>query len=146
MSVWGPGELKVVHQGTEINPRILNHAERIEKAEGTAWKDLNDVFFNIPPKSKVVIGNNVRISMGVSITTAYHPMHPDKRHITKVKDVIIEDNVFIGLGTIIIGGVTIGQNSVVGAGAVVTRDIPPDTFAVGVPARPICNVYEWEDD
>jgi acetyltransferase-like isoleucine patch superfamily enzyme len=54
-----------------------------------------------------------------------------------VGPVIIHDNVFVGYGAIIMPGVTIGPNSIVAAGAVVTADVPPDTVVAGIPARPV---------
>ena len=55
----------------------------------------------------------------------------------------IGDNVFVGINTIILPGVTIGANSIIGAGSVVTKDVPPQTVAAGVPARPICTLAEY---
>ena len=55
---------------------------------------------------------------------------------------IIRDNVFIGYSAVILPGVTVGPNAIVGAGAVVTRDVPPDSVVVGVPARVISSVSE----
>ena len=56
----------------------------------------------------------------------------------------IKDNCFIGLRAIILPNVTIGPNSIVGTGAIVTRDVPPDTIVVGCPAVPIGNVQEYK--
>lgn len=61
------------------------------------------------------------------------------KHLTTNKQnfIKIQDNVWIGMGVIVLPGVTIGEGSVIGAGAVVTKDIPPNTLAVGSPAKPI---------
>lgn len=59
--------------------------------------------------------------------------------------VIIEDDVFIGVGAIVMPGVTVGKGSVVGAYSVVTKDVPPGMVAVGNPARIICKVDEYMD-
>lgn len=146
MSVWGKGQLVVKRQAQEVNPQILNHTDGLVLEEGVDWADLNDCFFNIPPGSKVEIGKGIKIGLGCQITTAYHPVHPAFRCITKTKDIKIGQGVFIGTGVIIIGGVTIGDNSYIGAGSVITRDIPPNSFAVGSPARIVCSVWEWKDD
>lgn len=53
------------------------------------------------------------------------------------------DNVFVGVNTIILPDVKIGSNSIIGAGSVVTKDVPPQTVAAGVPARPICSLTEY---
>ena len=63
----------------------------------------------------------------------------------KFVPVIIEDNCFIGMNSIIMGGVTIGPNSVVGAGSIVTKDVPPDTVVAGNPARRICAIGEYRE-
>ncbi|SIO45803.1 sugar O-acetyltransferase [Chitinophaga niabensis] len=84
------------------------------------------------------IGDDVMIGPNVSIITTGHPLEPSQRRaITIGKPIVIERNVWIAAGAIIIGGVTIGENSVVAAGAVVTKDVPPNTLVGGNPARPI---------
>ena len=62
----------------------------------------------------------------------------------KLIGVIIEDNVIIGTRAVIKAGVTIGKNSVVGMGAVVTKDVPPDTVVTGVPAKPKYSRSEYD--
>jgi acetyltransferase-like isoleucine patch superfamily enzyme len=72
---------------------------------------------------------------------AYHHVDPDKRFVRPdSKPIILETNVWLGARTIVLPGVTIGHDSCVGAGSVVTHDIPPRTFATGVPARPIRSI------
>ena len=85
----------------------------------------------------VYIGNHVMIAPNVVITATGHPIHPDVRRDGRQFSlpVHIEDDVWIGAGAIILPGVTIGRNSVIGAGSVVTRDIPPNVVAVGTPCR-----------
>lgn len=85
----------------------------------------------------VTIGNNVMIAPNVTLATAGHPIDPDIR-ITGQQfslPIVIEDNVWLGTGVIVNPGVTIGRNSVIGAGSVVTKSIPPDVVAAGVPCR-----------
>lgn len=82
------------------------------------------------------IGDDVMIGPNVSIITTGHPLDPaQRRAVTIGKPIVIERNVWIAAGATIIGGVTVGENSVVAAGAVVTRDVPPNTFVGGNPAR-----------
>lgn len=82
------------------------------------------------------IGNNVSLSEGTQIFTLEHnPRSPNFDVLEG--EVTIGDRVFTGARTLILPGVTIGEGAVVGAGAVVTKDVPPFTFAAGVPARPI---------
>ncbi|MDD6808354.1 MAG: sugar O-acetyltransferase [Oscillospiraceae bacterium] len=87
----------------------------------------------------VSIGNNVLIAPNVSIFTAGHPIDPEIRKTSYeyALPITIEDNVWIGGNSIILPGVTIGKNSVIGAGSVVTKDIPENVIAVGNPCKVI---------
>jgi maltose O-acetyltransferase len=96
--------------------------------------------------NKIIIGDNVLIAPNVQIYTAYHPTHYLDRFTisenetfnfckTQTAPVIIGKNVWIGGGTIILPGFTIGDNTVIGAGSVVTKDIPADTIAYGNPCK-----------
>jgi acetyltransferase-like isoleucine patch superfamily enzyme len=78
------------------------------------------------------------IGPNVNIITAAHPLQPSKRRAyVEGKPIVIETNVWIATAATILGGVTVGENSVVGAGAVVTKDVPANSFVAGVPARVI---------
>lgn len=87
----------------------------------------------------IVIGDHVLIGSGALITDGdAHPIDPDERRCGGgglTAPVVIEDDVFIGARVIILKGVTIGRGSVVGAGAVVAKSIPPYSVAVGNPVR-----------
>ena len=87
----------------------------------------------------VRIGDNVWIAPNVGIYAAGHPLDVEDRIGGEeyAFPVTIGDNVWIGGGVTIIGGVTIGRNAVVAAGSVVIRDVPPDTLVAGNPARVI---------
>ena len=85
------------------------------------------------PDVEIKIGNNVVLSPHVQIFTASHDYSAlDLADVAA--SVIIEDNVWIGGGTIILPGVTIGQGAAIGAGSIVSRSIPPYCLAVGSPA------------
>jgi acetyltransferase-like isoleucine patch superfamily enzyme len=86
------------------------------------------------------IADDVMIGPNVSIITAGHPLDPLQRRATIGKPISIERNVWIAAGATIIGGVTVGENSVVAAGSVVTKDVPPNTLVGGNPARVIRSV------
>jgi acetyltransferase-like isoleucine patch superfamily enzyme len=89
------------------------------------------------------IADEVMIGPNVSIITSGHPLEPSQRRsVTTGKPIVIERNVWIAAGATIIGGVTIGENSVVAAGSVVTKDVPADTLAGGNPARVIRGVCD----
>jgi acetyltransferase-like isoleucine patch superfamily enzyme len=89
------------------------------------------------------IADDVMIGPNVSIITSGHPIAPSQRRAGVVAaPVMIERNVWIAAGAIIIGGVTVGENSVVAAGSVVTRDVPPNSLVGGNPARVIRSIAE----
>jgi maltose O-acetyltransferase len=103
--------------------------------------------------NKIEIGNNVLIASNVQIYTATHPVEMSERLVdgwveneeipyfrTFALPVKIEDNVWIGGGVIILPGVTIGENSVIGAGSIVTRSVPKNCVAYGNPCRPVRSI------
>ncbi len=90
----------------------------------------------IPPKT--IIGNNVFLGPCVVITNDKYPPS------TNLKGVIIEDSVVIGANAVLLAGIKICKNAVIGAGSVVTKDVPEDTVVVGNPARKIYKREEYE--
>ncbi len=87
--------------------------------------------------ARISIGDDVQIGPNVQLLTATHPLEPGPRRDKweSAQPIVIEDNVWLGGGVIVCPGVTIGTNTVVGAGSVVTSDLPPNVIAVGSPAR-----------
>jgi len=86
-------------------------------------------------RGKVIIGNNCTITYGCIILSHDHAaalLHPSEKSEGKT---IINDDVFIGVNSIILPKVNIGQNSIIGAGSIVSHDIPPNVVAMGNPAR-----------
>jgi galactoside O-acetyltransferase len=92
----------------------------------------------------IYVGDHVMFGPNVTITTANHPVNPELRlrGLQYNKDVRIDDNAWIGAGVMILPGVHIGKNSVIGAGSVVTRDIPENVVAVGNPCRVMREISE----
>lgn len=80
------------------------------------------------------IGDNVSISPEVMILTAQHPLD-DPEFRVATRPIVLEDHVFVGSRAIVMPGVTLGRGSVVAAGAIVTRDVPPFAIVAGMPAR-----------
>lgn len=94
----------------------------------------------IDARSTITIGNNVLIGSGcIILDNDSHSSDPQKRnqYIIPSKPIRIEDNVFIGTKCLILKGVTIGKNSVIGAGSVVFNDIPENSIALGNPCKVI---------
>lgn len=85
----------------------------------------------------IEIGDDVQIGPAVQLYTAQHPLDPVVRRsgLESASPIRIGNDAWIGGGAVVLPGVTIGARSVVGAGAVVVRDVPPDTVVVGNPAR-----------
>lgn len=109
--------------------------------------------FTCQDDGPVTIGDNCDIGPNVTVTTAMHPMLASEREGLKCPDgtikklcwakpVTIGDNCWICAGVIILPGVSIGKNSVIGAGSVVTRSIPENCFAAGNPCRVIRTLSE----
>jgi maltose O-acetyltransferase len=99
------------------------------------------VFFNfscvVLDVMKVTIGSKTLFGPNVQIYTATHPMNHRERTVglEYAKPVTIGEDVWVGGSAVICPGVTIGDRTVIGAGSVVTRDIPPDVFAAGNPCK-----------
>lgn len=83
----------------------------------------------------ITIEDNVQIGPRVNITTENHPIDPLKRKDLDLKPVVIKRNAWIGAGATILPGVTVGENAIVAAGAVVNKDVPANTIVGGVPAK-----------
>lgn len=85
----------------------------------------------------IYVGDNVLFGPNVVVATANHPIDPTlrKKGLQYNKDVHIEENVWIGASVVIVPGVRIGKNSIIGGGSVVTKDIPEGVVAVGNPCR-----------
>lgn len=83
----------------------------------------------------IVIEDEVMIAPNVSIISEGHPVHPANRKMLELASVTIKRNVWIGANSTILPGVTVGENAVVAAGSVVTKDVPANVVVGGVPAR-----------
>ena len=87
----------------------------------------------------VTIGNHVNLAQGITVTALNHNFEDSNKRIDEqgvsTNPVTIEDDIWIGANAVILPGVTIGHHSVVAAGAVVTKDVPPHSLVAGVPAK-----------
>jgi len=117
---------------------------------GTNIKAGEKVFFNfnciVLDVMQVTIGSRTLFGPNVQIYTATHPMNHKERAsgLEYAKPVSIGEDVWVGGSAVICPGVTIGDRSVIGAGSVVTKDIPPDVFAAGNPCKVIRPIAQEE--
>ncbi|MDU7956555.1 MAG: sugar O-acetyltransferase [Clostridium perfringens] len=92
----------------------------------------------------IFVGNNVLFGPNVTVSAGTHPIHPELRSKQAQYNIPIHigNNVWIGANSVILPGVNIGDNSVIGAGSVVTKDIPSNVVAVGNPCRVLREINE----
>jgi acetyltransferase-like isoleucine patch superfamily enzyme len=83
----------------------------------------------------ITLEDEVQIGPRVNLTSENHPLDPADRTTLIPRPIVIKRNAWIGAGATILPGVTIGENSVVAAGAVVSRDVPANTVVAGIPAK-----------
>ena len=83
----------------------------------------------------ITIEDDVLIGPKVNLITEGHPLNPAERQALYVKPIVIKRNAWIGAGATILPGVTVGENAVVAAGAVVSKDVPDNTVVGGIPAK-----------
>jgi len=110
-------------------PQIWGREDRVQLGKDV---NLNNALLNTR-SGRIIMKDGSWCGHNVMLLTGRH----DGRQVVPETgyDIIIEENVWLCSGAIILGGVKVGRNSIVGAGAVVTADVPPNSFAVGVPAR-----------
>lgn len=101
---------------------------------GVTFSDLGGIY----------IEDNVLIGPGAKIISINHPIDPKYRHEMELQSVRIKQNAWIGADAKILPGVTVGENAVVGAGAVVTKDVPANSVVVGVPAKILRKIDEQD--
>lgn len=93
---------------------------------------------------EIYVGNNVLFAPNVILASGTHPIHPElrSRQAQYNLPIHIGNNVWIGANSVILPGVNIGDNSVIGAGSVVTKDIPANVIAVGNPCKVLRKIDE----
>jgi maltose O-acetyltransferase len=101
---------------------------------GRTFVNYDCVMLDVAP---IAVGADCQLGTRVQLVTATHPLEPGPRRERweAAEPIEVGDNVWLGSNAIVCPGVTIGEDTVVGAGAVVTRDLPAGVLAVGVPAR-----------
>lgn len=134
-------ELLGKSEGAFINPPFYcDYGDHIEVGKNF-FANYNCMIIDV---AKVKIGDNCQMAPNVAIYTAGHPVHPVARASMYEygQEVTIGDNVWIGGNTVIVPGVHIGSNTVIGAGSVVTKDIPDWVVAAGNPCKVIRKITE----
>lgn len=149
---------------SELLSQLLGHFGKNSFIQGPVFfhygvhTQIGDNFFGnvnltIQDDARVTIGNNVDFGPNVTIVTPVHPLIASERrqmlnadgepkHMCYARPVKIGNDVWLSANVTVCGGVTIGDGCVIGAGSVVTRDIPPNTFAAGVPCRVIREITD----
>lgn len=125
-----------VGEGVDIRPPLrVDYGHNITIGDGS-WVNFGLTALDVAP---IVIGQDVLIGPNCSLYTAIHPTEPGPRRAKweSAAPITLGDNVWLGGSVVICPGVTIGENSIIGAGAVVTRSVPANSIAVGNPARVI---------
>lgn len=142
--VWGRvsarnygGEMKI---GNRV--RLISTITKTELVAANGILEIGDGTFinygcSIAANKLVRIGENCNIgTYAIIMDNDFHRLEPERRHEhPESAPIILENNVWLGARAIVLKGVTIGEGSVIGAGSVVTRDIPPRCLAAGVPAK-----------
>lgn len=124
--------LQQMGRGCQIYPNVVIHCPgKVSLGNDVSIAE----FAHIWGGGEVTIGNSVMIASHTAITSQTHLVDPATRRTNVFAPVVIGDNVWIGSGAIILPGVTVGENSVIAAGSVVTRDVPCNTLVKGTPAR-----------
>ncbi|KUJ50047.1 sugar O-acetyltransferase [Chryseobacterium sp. JAH] len=128
---------KKIEDVTIFTPIYINYGKNIYIGK--------NVFINFDctflALGRITIDDNVLIGPKVSLITEGHPLDPKDRHGLTAKPIVIKKNAWLGANATILPGVTIGENSIVAAGAVVSKDVPDHTIFGGIPAKIIKNLH-----
>ncbi|MFC4653144.1 sugar O-acetyltransferase [Lactococcus nasutitermitis] len=123
-------------------PVYVDYGRHVEIGDDF-YANLDCLFLDV---NKIIIGNHVMLGPRVALYTAGHPTVAKVRN-TELEfglPIVIKDNVWVGGSTTILPGVTIGENAVIGAASVVTKDVPANTIVAGNPAKIIRQIDEKE--
>ncbi|MDR7210302.1 sugar O-acetyltransferase [Flavobacterium piscis] len=157
---------KAIRTTTKLNSLITDDLQEINSVfSELIGKKVDDTFFIIPPfysdfgenitigknvfvnhactfmdRGGITLEDNVLIGPKVNLITTNHPLNPNERRATISNPIIIKKGAWIGVGATILPGVTIGINSIVAAGAVVSKDVPDNVIVGGIPAKILKNL------
>ncbi len=157
---------KAIRTTSKLNNLVTDDLQEINAVfSELIGKKVDDSFFIIPPfysdfgenisigknvfvnhactfmdRGGITLEDNVLIGPKVNLITTNHPVNPSERRATISQPIVIKKGAWIGVGATILPGVTIGENSIVAAGAVVSKDVPDNSIVGGVPAKPIKSI------
>jgi acetyltransferase-like isoleucine patch superfamily enzyme len=152
---------KAIRTTAKLNSLVTDDLQEINSVfSELIGKKVDDTFFIIPPfysdfgenisigknvfinhactfmdRGGITIEDNVLIGPKVNLVTTNHPINPVERRATISNPILIKKGAWIGIGVTILPGVTIGENSIVAAGAVVSKDVPDNVIVGGIPAK-----------
>jgi acetyltransferase-like isoleucine patch superfamily enzyme len=158
---------KALRTTAKLNSLVTDNLEEINAVfSELIGKKVDDTFFIIPPfhsdfgenitigknvfvnhactfmdRGGITIEDNVLIGPKVNLITTNHPINPAERRATISHPIVIKKGAWIGVGATILPGVTVGENSIVAAGAIVSKDVPDNTIVGGIPAKIIKSIY-----
>lgn len=121
-----------VDESTTVFPPFYTNFGRFISLGKNVFINHNCSFLDI---GGITIEDDVQIGPSVNLTSENHPLDPTDRKTVLPKQITIKRNAWVGAGATILPGVTVGENAIVAAGAVVSRDVPPNTVVAGVPAK-----------
>lgn len=157
--------INAIKKTAELNTLVTDDFDKIRSVfSELIGKKVDDTFILLPPfytdyglninigknalvnhgctfmdRGGITIEDNVLIAPKVNLITTNHPIEISERQHTYSKPIVIKKNAWIGAASTIMPNVTIGENAIVAAGSVVTKDVPPNTTVAGVPAKIIKN-------
>lgn len=126
--------LGALGEGAEVRPPLQCDYGYQTFIGARTFINFGAIFLDV---ARITIGEDVQVGPNVQFLTPTHPLAASERRakLEAARPITIGDNVWLGGGVILLPGVSVGENTVVGAGAVVTRDLPANVVAVGNPAR-----------
>lgn len=159
---------KAMRTIAKLNTLVTDDATQINQVfEELIGQKVDEAFFLIPPfytdfgenirigknvfvnhactfmdRGGITLEDNVLIGPKVNLITTNHPLNPADRKATISTPIIIKKGAWIGAGATVLGGVTVGENAVVAAGAVVSKDVPDNVVVAGIPAKIIKTISD----
>lgn len=121
-----------IDESTEVFPPFYINYGKNTKMGKNVFINFGCTFLDL---GGITIEDNVMLAPGVKLLSESHPLSPENRHSLVPSPIHIKKNAWISVNATILQGVTVGENSVVAAGAVVTKDVPANTLVGGIPAK-----------